>query len=480
MRFAAEVRMADESRDGLAMEVARLREQLAERDRFIDQLQRTILELRQRLEQSERAAKRQAAPFSKGPPKEHPKTPGRKRGRRHGKHGHRSTPPPEQIDETHEASLPDACPDCGGKLFETHVDRQYQTEIPRKPITRQFNIHYGDCQDCGHSCQGRHPLQTSNATGAAASQLGPDAQAAVVYLNKNAGLSHGKVVDALRTLFGIKLSRGASAQIVLRAGERLEPAYAEIQAKLKNSSIITPDETGWRIGGCTVWLHGWVGADGVTCYHIDPQRGSDALQRLLGIDWSGTLVHDGWASYDAFEEACHQQCQAHVLRRAHELEKTAPGRAKAFPRQVIGLFQDSLTLRDRFAVKPPDEAKRLQAHEDITQRLLELTENPRTNPANERLAAHLYGHSEHWFQFLLDPAIPATNYQGEQAMRPAVVNRKVWGGNRTADGAKAQAVTMSVLQTCKQQAADAFDYISKTLCGFVTSMFTPLQTSADR
>jgi hypothetical protein len=41
--------------------------------------------------------------------------------------------------------------------------------------------------------QGRHPLQTSEALGAAAAQLGPDAQAAVVELNKQSGLSHGKV-----------------------------------------------------------------------------------------------------------------------------------------------------------------------------------------------------------------------------------------------------------------------------------------------
>ncbi len=204
------------------------------------------------------------------------------------------------------------------------------------------------------------------------------------------------------------------------------------------------------------------------------------MQRLLGIDWSGTLVHDGWASYDAFEEACHQQCQAHVLRRAHELEETTSGRAKTFPRQVIDLFKASLALRDRFAAQPPNPARRQAAHEDFTQRLLDLTKNPRANPANERLAAHLYGHSEHWFQFLLDPTIPATNYQGEQAMRPAVVNRKVWGGNRTPAGARAQAITMSILQTCKQQAVDAFAYVSQTLSGLLTSLFVPLPALAGR
>jgi transposase len=42
----------------------------------------------------------------------------------------------------------------------------------------------------------------------------------------------------------------------------------------------------------------------------------------------------------------------------------------------------------------------------------------------------------------------ATNYRGEQSIRPAVVNRKVWGGNRTWLGAWAQSVLMSVIGTC--------------------------------
>lgn len=449
-------------------------------ERRVAELEALVAKLLGQLEALQRAAKRQAAPFAKNPPQEHPKTPGRKRGRRHGRHGHRPVPPPQQIDDTLEAPLPDACPECGGEVRETHVDQQYQTEIPRKPIVRQFNIHCGMCSCCGEPVQGRHPLQTSDALGAAASQLGPDAQTAIVYLNKHAGLSHGKIVHAFRTLFGIQFSRGASAQVVLRAGQRLQPAYREIQQQLPKAAVITPDETGWRIGGHTVWLHAWVGDDGVTCYHIDPQRSSDALQRVLGIDWSGAFVHDGWASYDQFEEACHQQCQAHVLRRAHELEEAAWGRAKVFPRQVIELFKKSLALRKRFAQRPPDDATRQRAHEDFTARLLALTEKPRSNAANNRLAAHLYAHGEQWFLFLLDSTMPATNYRGEQAIRPAVVNRKVWGGNRTHAGARAQAITMSVLQTCKQQAIDAFTYVSRTLRGFITSLFAPLQVATSR
>src|SRR3954470_21498328 len=197
-----------------------------------ERLRRELEEARARLDQAQRRSQRQSAPFSKGPPKPQPKKPGRKSGKAHGRHGHRLPPSPAAVDEVLEAPLPDACPKCGGSIRETGVATQYQTEIPRRPLIRQFHVHVGCCDGCGRRVRGRHPLQTSDATGAAASQVGPEAQAAVVLLNKDAGLSHGKIAATFDALFGIALTRGACAQIVVRAGRRLRPAYAEIERRL--------------------------------------------------------------------------------------------------------------------------------------------------------------------------------------------------------------------------------------------------------
>ncbi|MGH3185075.1 MAG: IS66 family transposase, partial [Streptosporangiaceae bacterium] len=284
----------------------------------IAQLEAQVADLTRRLEDALRAGKRQAAPFRKGPPKDQPKTPGRKSGDAHGNHGHRPPPSPEQINECHEVPLPDTCPHCQGRLIETGISAQFQTDIPRRPVVRQFRIHVGHCCQCGRRSQGRHPLQTSDAVGAAASQIGPDAQAAATLLHSQAGLSHGKVAAVFDTLFGINLTRGASAQIGLRAAERLEPDYQAIHDELPRSEQIAADESGWRIGGHPAWLHVWVG-DRVSCYGIDPQRSAAVLERVIGVDWDGVLGHDGVASYGRFTEAVHQQCLAHPLRRARDL-----------------------------------------------------------------------------------------------------------------------------------------------------------------
>jgi transposase len=425
-------------------------------------LQEQVADLTRRLEKATRAGKRQAAPFRKGPPKPNPKTPGRKAADQHGAHGHRPPPPPEHMDEVLDVALPDACPGCQGHLHETDIVQQFQTEIPRRPIYRQFDIHVGQCQRCGRRVQGRHPLQTSDALGAAASQLGPDAQAAVATLNKEAGLSHGKVVACLDTLFGIDLSRGASAQITLRAGERLAGAYAEIQQATQQAERLVVDETGWRVGGQSAWLHVWV-SDQATCYHIDPRRSADALEAVIGLDWAGVLVHDGFASYERFVAAIHQQCLAHVMRRARELLENAVGGAVRFPRQLIELFGAAIHLHNEQRAGRVAAAVWECARDEAEERLLRLVNVERVSPASATLSDHLYKHFESWFTFLADADVAATNWAAEQAIRPAVVNRKVWGGNRTAAGAQAQGIVTSVLQTCKQQAKSTLDFVSQTL-----------------
>ena len=428
--------------------------------------------LRSELDQARRQSKRQAAPFSKGPPKAQPRRPGRKGGSAHGRHGHRRAPMPDQVTEVLEAPLPGACPHCGAAVQQEAVRQQYQTEIPRRPLVRQFNVHLGHCQGCGQRVQGRHPLQTSDALGAAAPQLGPDAQAAAVTLNKTFGLSHGKVAAAFGALFGINLTRGAVAQVVLRAAERLEPADQEISQEVKASGRLTPDETGWRVGGALAWLHAWV-AERATCYAVEADRSADALEAVIGRDWTGRMTHDGFASYDRFRQATHQQCLRHVLRRARELAAQATRGAVHYPRRLIALLTEAIHLRNRHLAGEVSAEQLQAARPGFDARLERLARPAREVPAYEALSGHLWRHRGEWFTFLSDPEVEPTNWEGEQAIRPAVVNRKVWGGNRTWAGAHAQEVLMSVLETCKRAGRSGLDFVSATLRAFGNAALPP-------
>jgi hypothetical protein len=50
------------------------------------------------------------------------------------------------------------------------------------------------------------------------------------------------------------------------------------------------------------------------------------------------------------------------------------------------------------------------------------------------------------------------------AIRVLIGARKNWGGNRTARGARAQAVLTSILQTAKQQGKKPFHVLVELLC----------------
>jgi transposase len=448
----------------LLEEVRACRAEIAQLRQTVEQLTAANAKLLEALEQTQRRGKRQAAPFSKGDPSANPKRPGRKPGEKYGAHARRPAPAPESIHETHDAPLPEACPQCGGGVLETDVAQQYQVEIPRQPIQRQFHVHIGHCQQCGKRVQGRHPLQTSDALGAAASQLGPDVQAAIGVLNKQAGLSHGKIERIMEDLFGIDIARSTSVRTTLRVSAKLEPTYEQIGAFLKQQPMVVLDETGWRVGGHKAWLH--VAVDREAAYYaVAPDRSGAFAEDLLGIDWPGTMLHDGWSPYDNFRDAAHQQCVAHALRRAKEILEAAPGAAVRFPRQVLDLFKEALELKDRFRASRAAIDELEAAAEAFDQRLERLTRLEKAYLPNEKFAAHLRHHAREWFIFLLDPAIEATNWLAEQAVRVAVVNRKVWGGNRTWNGARAQGVLSSVIQTCRKQAAAAVDFISQTLRG---------------
>lgn len=141
------------------------------------------------------------------------------------------------------------------------------------------------------------------------------------------------------------------------------------------------------------------------------------------------------------------------------------------------MFQEALRWRDRRHLRTRARRTRARARWEFTFRLADLVEPLKSNPDNERLAQHLERHLDDWFTFLEHPDADATNYRAEQAIRPAVVNRKVWGGNRTLPGARAQEILTSVLETCRQQAISALDYVSQVLCGLAPSLLhsaTPL------
>jgi transposase len=292
--------------------------------------------------------------------------------------------------------LPPKCPHCGERhLHESHVAVQYQTEIPLTVIYRRFDVHVGRCDDCGRTVQGRHELQTNTARGAAAGQLGPNVHALLALLNKELELSHGKSVKLLSTLFPeLRVARATSVRSTLRTAQLCAAAHEQLRVDLRGASEIAPDETGWRVGGRSAWLHAFVSRN-TTCYVIDPTRSHEPAERLLGLDGSSKLVHDGWSVYDGFRQAYHQQCLSHLQRRCQERLEPAVRGAARFPRAVLGLIDRA------FAVRRAWRGHRLSGDDSaeyglgLACELERLAAGRFTHEPNHRLARHVRKHAMH-------------------------------------------------------------------------------------
>jgi transposase len=334
-------------------------------------------------------------------------------------------------------------------------ETQYQEEIVRRTIVRRFDIAVGRCHDCRRRVQGRHPLQTSDAVGVGSVQLGPEALTLAAILNKQMGLSLGHTRQVLSYGYGLEASRGGLYRALARMAGRAKPTYDGLVETARQAAVNGMDETGWKVGGQLQWLHVAVSAQ-VTVYAILPGRGYEQSVAILGAEYDGFLVHDGWAPYYRFQFAFHQSCLAHLLKRCREMAQIASPEARAFPRAVEQLLQTGLELRDRHKRGGISEHGLSTATGKLQAKLDRMLETRRRNPANRRLARHLK-HELLWlFTFLCCPGLDATNNAAERAIRGMVIARKVWGGNRTWEGARTQQILVSVLRTCWQQGKDAF------------------------
>lgn len=419
--------------------------------------------LRARLVDAQRAAKRQAAPFSKGPPKTTPKPPGRKRGPAYGVKSRR--PVPDHFDESLEAPLGPRCPHCGSAdLEETRVVEQYEEDIP--PVTpriRRFRIHVGRCLRCCRRVQGRHPLQTSDAIGAAAVHLGPRAVALAADLNKHIGTSFGKVRTIFRTTFSLSITRGGLSQALDRVAGTLAPTYEALVAQIQRSPVVAADETGWKVGGHLQWLWVFVTPQ-VTVYRIMDGRGYAEACAVLGPAFDGILLRDGWAPYRQFVEATHQTCVGgHLIRRCKLNLETAQQGAARLPHAVLRILQRALRLRDHWRDHPPTLHGRATHVGLIAAEMDRFLAWRPTDAENRRLVKHLRNEREALFTFLRNPDVPASNWWGEQAIRPAVVTRKIWGGNRTGHGAVTQQTIATFFRTSHQQGVDPHALLQEVL-----------------
>jgi len=381
-----QLRRAREEGDRSRRRIEQLEKENQRLDEENQRLEEENKRLRKDLETAQRAARRQAAPFSRGKLKSQPKRPGRKSGAAHGPHHQR--PVPSHVDEEIHVSAPEQCPACGGPLKVERVESQYQEEIVRRTWVRRFHVPVCRCAQCDQRVQGRHPLQTSDALGAAAVQVGPEAVTLGVLMNKSLGLPHADAAAILQQGFGLTMSRSGICRAIQRVARKAEATWHALRDAARRSAVAHVDETGWKVEAQLRWLWAVV-TEQVTFCEILPGRGFAQAAAILGAEYAGWLIHDGWAVYYKFLKAAHQSCVAHLIRRCRDLAEVATPQAARFPLAVQQLLEAGLALRDRYLSRKISLHGLWTATGRLEAKLDRLLARGYREPANRRLAKHL-------------------------------------------------------------------------------------------
>lgn len=421
-----------------------------------------IVRLRQRVEDLERQlreAHRQNAPFRrretlKKPPQEK-KAPGRPPG-----HPGQFRTPPESVDHEHNVPL-SGCPHCSGPVSGLTACVQFIEEIvPARPVCTKVTTWKGTCSSCGE-VHSRHPLQTTDATGAAGTHLGPRAQAVAVSLVHHSGLTLSRACGVLKMLWGLSLSRGGLAQLLQRAGRRVATWRDGIAQQIRKSSAVYADETSWYVGEPKWWL--WIfTTPEATLYRIETSRGGGIVLETLGPDFSGTLVSDCLSSYDPLEYQKHK-CLSHHLRALSEQAESL--RRRGIESQELLLWK--IHLQDVIATW---KGRAELGEEGYAAKLVQLVRGQkrllgRAPPHAEEVAFlnRMKRQAPHLLGCLRDECVEPTNNRAERDLRPAVISRKLSCGNRTVAGKRAWETLRTVTVTATKQGLDLVETLAQHL-----------------
>jgi transposase len=326
---------------------------------------------------------------------------------------------------------------------------------PQPLIVTEHRAHGCRCAACGSQTRAAFPDRVT-----APVQYGKRIGAFVLYLLHYQLLPEKRLAGLMADLFGVHLVTATIARISQDCAERFQGFADAVRNRIAAAPVRHMDETGFRIGGKTQWLH--IASTMLrTIYRVSAKRGS-LLAHVTGV-----VVHDHWKPYYTLKGVLHALCNAHHLRELKALvEIENEGWARRMQRLLRRACHATNLAREQGVPLKPGlialierrydaiAAEGLAFHE--AQPALTKTK-PRGRPprrVGHNLLLRLSTRRQDVLRFLTDPRVPFTNNLAERDGRMTKLRQKISGGFRSEDGAKDFAVIRSLLSTARKQQWD--------------------------
>lgn len=453
---------------GLEYEV-RVRDiRLAEKDKRIAELEQQVEELKKQAVADTSADKGLLPAFIKpNVLKKHRKKPGRKEGHEAALRGM-----PARIDQHQDVPLPKdgshrpICPHCKCRLTRLAKRKRIVEDlIPSSVQTTCYHTQSGYCPHCRKSIESRAPQQPP-AANVPHGQLGINALATAAILRIRHRLPFRQIAQLLLDMPGLSISPGGLVKQIKRLARWLDSRYQDLIRQMRASPHVHVDETGWRIDGKNFWL--WAFTDPTfTLFHVDESRGGKVPLKMLGKAFGGTVIADFYSAYDRLN-ADKQRCLTHLLREVKETgEKDESFVDCPLSRKLSRWCKEALKLKKRW--NELGDAQYEMKASRLEDRLDQLTAATWDHPDARRLCKRLMRHRKELTRFLWDEKLDGTNNAAERALRPAVIMRKITGGNRSQQGAVAWAKLASLLRTADQRKLGVYEATKKLVLDYWAS-----------
>jgi transposase len=337
----------------------------------------------------------------------------------------------------------------------TGVERRQVFDLPEPRL--EVTEHQASIYRCQH-CHGTTKAAFPD-TVTASVQYGSRLRATAVYLNVQQLIPEGRVCEAMADLFATaSLCPASVVAWTGKAAEAQAPVVAHIAARVEQAKVRHLDETGFRIGAKTRWLHSASTAV-YTYYRVGEKRGD--VPRTMA---DGVIVHDHFKAYYALRGAQHALCNAHHLRELqalieiekepwacvmHELLRAANKQVREAKAGAVALVEaDTQRIA---AAYDAALAMGFALHEG--QAPLVRTPGARGRPprrTGHNLLLRLRERKADVLRFTADFDVPFTNNQAEQDIRMMKLRMKISGGFRTVAGAEIFAAMRSVISTARK------------------------------
>jgi transposase len=394
-------------------------------------------------------------PHKKPPPKKKKKS-GRKRG---GQKGHPKHEKPlidsEQCDEVVPLK-PDTCRRCGEELSGDDPEplRHQYWELPEiKPTIIEYQRHRLPCPNCGTTTCAELP------PGVPQGQAGPRLITFTALLMAFFRQSKRRTALFLETLLNLPGCPAWMVKMQNEATEALQPAYEELVEALPEQPCLGADETPTKEANHKAWLWTFVAAT-FTVFAIRSSRAATVLRELLGDMFAGVVNCDRAKMYWSISKL--QWCWAHLKRDFQALIDHHDPQVKRLGHDLMRptrlLFKYWHRYRDGTLTYRGLQRKMRPIRDEIESLLLRGIFS-----GNKRLVGmckELYHHRQWLWTYLDHEGIEPTNNASERSLRHAVIWRKLSFGTQSARGSRFVETMLSVIETCRQQQRNVFDFVT--------------------